>query len=96
LAFYLIHQPILFGFFTLLSLVVTPTPDEKAFLRSCSVNCINQGVEAGLCESSCACVIARAQKQGFWLEMARDRLTPQQKSEAHDIAVACYADANRP
>jgi uncharacterized membrane protein len=96
LAFYLIHQPILFGFFTLLSLVVTPPPDENAFLHACAVNCINQGVEAGLCESSCACVITRAQKQGFWLEMARDRLTPQQKSEAHDIAVACYADANKP
>jgi hypothetical protein len=27
--------------------------------------------------------------------MARDRLTPQQKSAAHDIAVACYADANK-
>ena len=36
------------------------------------------------------------EEQGFWLEMARDRLTPQQKSEAHDIAVACYADANKP
>ena len=96
LAFYLIHQPLLFGAFTLLSLVVTPPPDEKAFLRSCAVKCINQGVEAALCENACACVITRVQKQGFWLEMAGDRLTPQQKSEAHDIAVACYADADKP
>jgi uncharacterized membrane protein len=96
LAFYLIHQPLLFGAFTLLSLVVTPPPDEKAFLRSCAVKCINQGVEAALCENACACVITRGQKQGFWLEMARDRLTSQQKSEAHDIAVACYADAAKP
>jgi uncharacterized membrane protein len=96
LAFYLIHQPLLFGAFTLLSLVVTPQSDEKAFLRSCAVKCINQGVGAALCENACACVITRAQKQGFWLEMARDRLTPQQKSEAHDIAVACYADADKP
>jgi uncharacterized membrane protein len=96
LPFYLIHQPILFGVFTLLSLVVTPPPDERAFLRTCAVNCVNQGVEAALCESACACVITRAQKQGFWLEMARDRLTPQQKSEAHDIAAACYADAAKP
>ena len=93
LAFYLIHQPILFGALALLSLVVTPPPDEKAFLRSCAVNCVNQGVEAALCETSCACVITRAQKQGFWLEMARDHMTPQQKSAAHDIAAACYADA---
>jgi uncharacterized membrane protein len=96
LAFYLIHQPILFGALALLSLVVTPPPDEKAFLRSCAVNCVNQGVDADLCETSCACVITRAQKQGFWLEMAQDRLTPQQKSAAHDIAVACYADAAKP
>jgi uncharacterized membrane protein len=96
LAFYLIHQPLLFGAFTLLSLVVTPAPDERAFLRSCAVKCMNQGVEAALCENACACVIARVQEQGFWLEMARDRLTPRQRSEAHDIAVACYADANKP
>jgi uncharacterized membrane protein len=96
LAFYLIHQPLLFGAFTLVSLVITPPPDEKAFLRSCAVKCINQGVEAALCENACACVVTRVQKQGFWLEMARDRLTPQQKSEAHDIAVACYADASKP
>jgi uncharacterized membrane protein len=96
LAFYLIHQPLLFGAFTLLSLVVTSPPYEKAFLRSCAVKCINQGVEATLCENACACVITRVQKRGFWREIARDRLTSQQKSEAHDIAVACYADADKP
>ncbi len=74
LAFYLIHQPILFGCFTALSLFAAPPIDAGVFLRECAVNCVNQGVEAGLCEKSCACLIDRAKAQGFWEDMARDRM----------------------
>lgn len=94
LAFYLIHQPLLFGLFSLLGLFVTPNPDARLFLRQCAVQCVNQGVEAGICENSCACVVARAKKAGLWLALAQDRLTPQQKSAVHDEAVACYAEAS--
>jgi uncharacterized membrane protein len=95
LAFYLIHQPILFGFFTLVTLVVPPAPDDGVFLRACAVQCVNQGAEADLCEKSCACVVARAKKQGFWRELAQGEATPQVKSQTHDAAVACYADSAR-
>ena len=93
LAFYLIHQPVLFGLFTALSLVAAPPPDANAFRRECAVNCVNQGVEAGVCEKSCDCLMEHAKAQGFWLAMARNEMTPSQKGQAHDEAVACYADA---
>lgn len=95
LTFYLIHQPVLFGLFTLLALIAPPAPDEGPFLRACAVQCLNQGAESGLCEKSCACLVARAKEQGFWRELAEDRATPQAKAQTHDAAVACYADSAR-
>jgi uncharacterized membrane protein len=93
LAFYLIHQPILFGFFSALSLVAQPAPDEKLFVRQCAQQCVNDGAEEQICESSCACVIASSKKDGLWLALARDRLTPDQKAIVHNEAIACYAAA---
>jgi uncharacterized membrane protein len=93
LAFYLIHQPVLFGFFSLLSLVAQPAPDERLFTRQCAQQCVNDGAGAEICESSCACVIASSKKDGLWLPLARDRLTPEQKTIVHNEAIACYAAA---
>ncbi len=93
LPFYLIHQPILFGLFLALGLVVTPPPNKGVFLRQCAVQCVDEGATASLCEKACACMIERAEKDGFWTELARGRLTPEQKFIAHDEAVSCYAKA---
>ncbi|WP_294541091.1 heparan-alpha-glucosaminide N-acetyltransferase [uncultured Rhodoblastus sp.] len=93
LAFYLIHQPVLFGLFTLLGFFVTPTPDAGPFQRQCAMQCVNAGAAAELCEKSCACVIDRAKSAGLWNVLARDRLTEAQKSLVHDAAMACYADS---
>lgn len=93
LAFYLIHQPLLFGLLTLLALFVTPTPDARPFQRQCAVQCVNAGAPADLCEKSCACVVDRAQNAGLWNGLARDRLTEAEKSVIHDAAMACYADS---
>ncbi len=93
LAFYLIHQPLLFGFFTLLGLVATPSPDARDFVRQCAVQCVNEGVEAEICEKSCACVVEKAKGAGLWNKLAQDKLTPPQKSVVHDAAMACYAEA---
>ena len=93
LAFYLIHQPILFGFFSLLSLVILPAPDEKLFVRQCAQQCVNGGAGAEICKSSCACVMASSKKDGLWLALAHDRLTLEQKTTVHNEAIACYAAA---
>lgn len=93
LAFYLIHQPLLFGFFTLLGLIATPSPDASDFVRQCAVQCVNDGVEAEICEKSCACVVEKAKNAGLWDKLVRDRLTTPEKSIVHDGATACYAEA---
>ncbi len=93
LPFYLVHQPVLFGLFTALSLVVAPPPDAGLFLRQCAVQCVDDGAAADLCEKSCACVMDRAKKDGLWSELAQNRLTRPQKERVHDAAVACYAGA---
>ncbi len=49
-----------------------PTESLSARMRG-ELRQPGRGGEA-LCEKSCACVVTRAQKQGFWLEMARDRI----------------------
>ncbi len=64
LSFYLVHQPLLFGLFTAIGLVVAPPPDARIFLRQCAVQCVNDGAAADICEQSCACVMNRAQKDG--------------------------------
>ena len=93
LAFYLIHQPLLFGFFTLLALFVAPTPDARPFQRQCAMQCVNAGAGADLCERSCACVVDRAKSAGLWNRLARDQLSDSEKSVIHDAAMACYADS---
>jgi uncharacterized membrane protein len=95
LAFYLIHQPMLFGLFALLAIVAPPAPNAGPFVRACAVQCVNQGVDAGLCEKTCACVVAHAKQQGFWGELARGGADSQVKAQTHDAAVACYADSAR-
>ncbi len=93
LTFYLVHQPLLFGFFTLLGLVATPAPDAGDFVRQCAVQCVNEGVEAEICEKSCTCVVEKAKNAGLWNNLARGRLTEPEKSTVHDEAIACYAEA---
>lgn len=93
LAFYLIHQPLLFALFTAVGLVVAPPPDAKLFLRQCAVQCVNDGAAADICEKSCSCVMERARKDGLWTALARNQLSPRQKSTVHDEAVACYAES---
>jgi uncharacterized membrane protein len=93
LTFYLIHQPVLFGFFTLLGLFVAPAPDARLFQSQCAVQCVNSGAPADLCERSCGCVVDRAKSAGMWDRLARDRLTEAEKNIIHDVAMACYADS---
>jgi uncharacterized membrane protein len=93
LAFYLLHQPLLFGAFALLSLFAAPPPDENLFQRQCAVACVNQGAEDGLCERACACMIQRSKAAGFFAPLAANTMSATQKAQFHDLAVACYADA---
>ena len=96
LAFYLIHQPILYGLVAALSWAAPlPKPQlpEQAFVAQCIAQCRSQGAEAGLCQKSCACVLQRVKAENLWDALAQERLTEAQKSRVHDAAIACYTDA---
>jgi uncharacterized membrane protein len=92
LAFYLIHQPLLFGFFSLLALFVVSPVQESNFVRQCAAQCFQDAGEAELCKKTCACTVVRAKAGGYWPRMARDDLTPAQKILAHDAIMACFGD----
>lgn len=61
LAFYLLHQPILFGGMALLASVlgpqpVGPAPAAGGFELSCRRTCVQAGTAAEFCEATCGCV----------------------------------------
>jgi uncharacterized membrane protein len=92
LAFYLIHQPLLFGFFSLLALFVVAPARETSFIGQCAAQCFEDTREVELCQRTCACTVAHAKADGYWPRMARDDLTPAQKIQAHDAIMACFGD----
>jgi uncharacterized membrane protein len=92
LAFYLIHQPLLFGFFSLLALFVVAPARETSFIGQCAAQCFEDTREVELCQRTCACTVAHAKADGYWPRMARDELTPAQKIQAHDAIMACFGD----
>jgi uncharacterized membrane protein len=92
LAFYLIHQPLLFGFFSLLALFVVAPARETSFIGQCAAQCFEDTREVELCQRTCACTVVHAKADGYWPRMARDDLTPAQKIQAHDAIMACFGD----
>ncbi|MCW2284974.1 putative membrane protein [Rhodoblastus acidophilus] len=94
LAFYLIHQPVLYGALALIGPQAARI-DEAGFLAQCTVQCAASGADAGHCEASCGCVVARAKAAGRWRALALNTLDAAQRSATHDDAVACYADSAR-
>jgi uncharacterized membrane protein len=93
LVFYLVHQPLLFGFFALLALFAVSPGQERLFVRQCAEQCFREAAEPDLCDCTCTCSVARAQAGGYWTEMNRDSLTDAQKARAHDDIVACFGDS---
>ncbi|MBB4199426.1 hypothetical protein CCR94_20210 [Rhodoblastus sphagnicola] len=94
LAFYLIHQPLLYGALALIGPQATAT-DEAAFTAQCVAQCYASGASDSLCETSCACVVSRAKAAGHWRALVSGALSDAQKAQTHDDAVACYADSAR-
>jgi uncharacterized membrane protein len=92
LAFYLLHQPLLFGLFSLLALFVVSPDQERQFVGQCAAQCFQDTGEADLCQRTCACTVARAKARGAWPRMARNALTDDEKTQAHDDIMACFGD----
>ncbi len=96
LFFYLVHQPVFYGAFSLLALFVVSPGQESLFLGQCVDQCVSEAAQPDLCEKTCACVVSRARAAGYWPRLAGDALTAAEKAQTHDDIVACFGDAPAP
>ena len=74
LVFYLVHQPLLYGFATGLAAVlpVDPAVQRASFIGDCRLECTRQGADAEVCERFCGCVAASVDDTGIWDQRSSD------------------------
>ncbi|QKD03316.1 DUF1624 domain-containing protein [Mesorhizobium loti] len=92
LAFYLIHQPILFGCVWLFSQVM-PAPAETPqveFLKTCQVSC-EQTRNATFCSSYCGCMLTTLQGEGSLDRLYNNDQTAEFRAHLGDLAASCTA-----
>ncbi|WP_027061372.1 DUF1624 domain-containing protein [Mesorhizobium loti] len=92
LAFYLIHQPILFGCVWLFSQVM-PAPAETPqveFLKTCQVSC-EQTRNATFCSSYCGCMLDTLEKEASLDRLYNNDQTAEWKAHLSDLAGMCTA-----
>ncbi len=77
LAFYLIHQPVLFGMVWLAAQIMpmrAPVAAEALFNTQCSAACRQSGEDAATCTNYCNCVSGAARADGIWNALISNRL----------------------
>ncbi|CAN7666870.1 DUF1624 domain-containing protein [Mesorhizobium amorphae] len=92
LAFYLIHQPLLFGAVWLLS-QIAPAPVETrevTFLKSCQISCEQQR-DTEFCSSYCVCMLDTLQSEATFDRLYNGDQTPEFKAHLGDLAGVCTA-----
>lgn len=91
LAIYLLHQPILYGGLWLLAQAVAPpmAPEERAFLSSCTQECVANRGEALRCATICTCAIDGLKAGQLWSDAATGRLSEAGKARMGEIGRAC-------
>ena len=92
LAFYLIHQPLLFGSVWLFS-QIAPAPVESrevTFLKSCQISCEQQR-DSAFCNSYCGCMLNALQGETSLDRLYSGDQTAVWKSHLADLASTCTA-----
>ncbi len=90
LAIYLIHQPILFGAFSLVALGIgVEPPDVRNFLSTCTASCENGGGNPQICKASCRCVVTDLERAGIWKDFLNDRLSAADRKTFAQTVQAC-------
>lgn len=90
LAIYLVHQPILFGAFSLLALGVgVEPPDVRNFLSTCTASCEGGGGNPQVCAASCRCVVTDLERAGLWQDFLADRLNAAGRASFAQTVQAC-------
>lgn len=92
LAFYLIHQPVLFAVAYGLSVIIPPAkPDPvETYLRQCNTSCMMQEGEA-LCRSFCQCTLDALRTQKLFTEFQSGAVKP---DDGRIMALASECSAN--
>jgi uncharacterized membrane protein len=93
LAIYLLHQPVLFGIATGLSLVLAPVPPPgppgAEFRTGCIAACRSHGTESGRCTAMCGCILDGLRDTPLWPSVVRNRMTPAEEARAGAVAKRC-------
>jgi uncharacterized membrane protein len=94
LAFYLIHQPVLFSLVYLLSLVApAPKPDPAVgYLRQCQTSCVQSAGEA-LCRSFCQCTLDKLKAQSLFEPLQAGKIQANDNEQIQGIAMECTEQA---
>lgn len=102
LAYYLLHQPILFG---LLFVFVFLTgvgqiagrvgQGDTGFLSACEKSCRQNGREARFCSASCICIAARTIDAGLWNNVMQNKLGDAQNERYTRIIRDCMTQSGK-
>ncbi|NLR96160.1 DUF1624 domain-containing protein [Rhizobium sp. P38BS-XIX] len=94
LAFYLIHQPLLFGLVYLLSVVApAPQPDPKVgYIKECVAACTQSGGET-MCRSFCQCTLDKLQEQNLFTPLESGAIKAGSDERVNRIAIQCTEQA---
>ena len=92
LAFYLVHQPVLFALVFIASQITGPAPadrDQPMFHASCVGQCVKAGAGREFCESACTCVVSEANKAGLWDKMTAGRMNEADRARYDGLTQQC-------
>jgi uncharacterized membrane protein len=99
LAFYLLHQPILFALVFAAAQMAgagpAPAP-QPMFESACATQCVRSGGERAFCETACACVVREAQGAGLWDKVAGGRMTEDDRARYDALTRQCLRAAPPP
>ena len=93
---YLVHQPILFGFFFLVANVLLPGTAEQAARADCHDSCVARGFESATCTAYCGCVYDTAEGAGLKAALVGNRLSEPEAARIRDFSRACIATVLQP
>ena len=96
LAFYLAHQPILFGLVFLFAQVhPAPRPSQtELFGHACEAQC-TPGRSEGFCRSFCRCVTGQLQSEGLFQDVYNGRIDTQTDPRVARMSAECTQRAER-
>ena len=90
LAFYLLHQPLLFGLaWAAAQIVPVELPAVRDFQAACVASCERAGVASATCAANCRCVRSELARNGLWEGFVANRLSERERRGLEDAAAAC-------